>query len=161
MVAARIKIGAGLFHIHRANAQRIDQSCDCRRIALVGRHNVGIRPIRVMQRSLTDLIKVVQVALAEDSRAVRNGKECVNLIIDNIAETPLAALPGIGKIPTGNFGIVPDAARQPVKRNVDRRSNIRACRFGQDAQSVMVGDVISERRPEVIDAVRQHTRFSR
>jgi len=113
-----------------------------------------------MQGAHADLIEVIQKALAMDSRAVGDGEESVNLIVDNVAEMPLAALPRIGKIPGGNLGVVANAAAESLKGNVDRRSDVRACRFGQNAKSVVVRDVISERRPEIVNAVRQHTGLS-
>jgi hypothetical protein len=107
------------------DAERIDEARGYDGIGLLCRYYPGIGLAeRAGYRVLSDGVEVCEIALAEDSGVVGDGEESFMLVVDNVTEMPPAALPGIRKIPGGNFRVISGTRSFLISANAPERSII-------------------------------------
>ncbi len=150
-----------LLHLDACVVQRLHQPQRHRGIDLLGRDHIRVRPGRWMHGTLAHLVEIRQKLCTIDPHGGGHRFKRGHLVRNNIAQVPRAALPGIGVIPRGHLRVIPDTCSQLLERNLNGRRQVCTGRFGQDTQAVMQGDVVPQRRPEIVHPVHQHTGLAR
>src|SRR5439155_16223280 len=97
---------------------------------------------------LPDSIKIAQQVLSPQRRLVEAGFHRDQLVVDDVAQPPVSALPGLDMIPASLLRVITERVLlQLFAANVDRSREPHAGRFGQDPQPAMKRLVVPRRGP--------------
>ena len=141
--------------LDHSECQRLKQLPRRSRIALL-RRNQECRGLGARDGPLAYAIEVPQQVLAMNRRLVQARLERDRLVIDDVSQAPLAALPRLEKIPASLARVVAQGVRvELVGANRHRRRELHAGRFGQNPQPAVERLVVPRRRPEIVDRMNR------
>src|SRR5204863_2920672 len=119
-------------------------------MTLIGGNDERVRRSVPGNRSLLHRIKIAQPTFAVVSHVVQSARRRRQLVIDDVAQMPLARTPERGKLPTDGSRIVTETGTQVAEILLDGRGVLNAGSLCQDTNGPVVVLVSSRRHPRVV-----------
>ncbi len=141
-------------HFHHTEAQRVEHLHRGRRILLVGRDHERVRPAAALHLVFAQPIEIAHVLQAVLRDVMQHLFVSDQLVVHDVAQVPLAALPRIGEIPRRALRVVAERVGiEVLEADARGRREARRRRLRQDAQPAVIRLVMSRRAPEVVHRV--------